>query len=249
MDALLRRRMMMLAGSTPVPVSITAEVSSDAVIVDTMAVNDIKPYLVVTAYYGNSAHVTVTDYSLSGTIELGTNTITVSYMGVTTTVSVEAVHNYAGALSTYTLHPASSIVEYVNGTIRMKCTKKEDQTGWGTWAIDNKKTKWSDVNGKTIRIRIKVNDYGSTIGIGGPGIYQSNSINSLANSYCKRASMPSLTLANDGYLECTLVCNISNFTIGSLSPGTNAMFGLFFYARSLTDFFIIYDVEIIEVVS
>ena len=54
-------------------------------------VDDIKPYLTVTATYSDSSTTTVPSgsYTLSGTLsQVGANTITVSYESVTTTVSV-----------------------------------------------------------------------------------------------------------------------------------------------------------------
>lgn len=53
--------------------------------------NDLKQYLTVTAHYDDSTTAIVTDYTLSGTISTGTNTITVSYNGKTTTFNVTAV--------------------------------------------------------------------------------------------------------------------------------------------------------------
>lgn len=230
--------------------SITASVISGAVIVDTMGVNDLTPYLVVTAYYDDTTHSTVSDYSLSGSISLGQNTVTVSYGGVTTTVSVTAVHNYAGALSTWTLHPSQSVSEYTNGYIRMKCLNAEDQSGWGVWCADCKKTLWSAVNGKTVKIRVKTNEASfGTIGTFGIGVYQNANITSLGSAYAKRKNLnTSFTIASDGYYECVFENNYSNLDSGSLTPNQNSTYGMFCYARALNDYVEIYDVQIIEVV-
>jgi len=182
---------------------------------------------------------------------VGTSTITVTYMGETTTFSVTAISNYAGALSTWTLHPASSVAEYVDGYIRMKCLNSTDANNYGVWCCDNKKTLWSAVNGKTVKIRVKTNETSfGTIGTFGIGVYQSNSISSLGASYAKRENLnSSLTLATDGYYECTFVNNISNFTQGDLTPDASSTYGLFCYARSQSSYVEIYDVQIIEVTS
>ena len=66
-----------------------------AVIYDTTALNLLKQYLVVTAYYDNQTTETLNDYeySLSGTLTAGTSTVTVSYGGKTTTFTVTVTHN------------------------------------------------------------------------------------------------------------------------------------------------------------
>jgi hypothetical protein len=60
----------------------------DNVIYDTDTLNTLKQYLVVTAAMTDSTTRTVTDYTLSGTLTVGTSTITVSYGGKTTTFNV-----------------------------------------------------------------------------------------------------------------------------------------------------------------
>lgn len=58
------------------------------VIYDTDSLDVLKPMLTVTANYDNGTRRTVTDYTLSGTLEVETSTITVSYGGKTTTFDV-----------------------------------------------------------------------------------------------------------------------------------------------------------------
>lgn len=69
--------------------SISAVYSGGDVPVDT-AVTDLTG-IVVTAYYSNGSTATVTGYTLSGEIAEGSNTITVSYGGKTTTFTVTGV--------------------------------------------------------------------------------------------------------------------------------------------------------------
>lgn len=59
-----------------------------AVIYPSTPINDLKAYLVVTGYYNDSSTKIITDYSLSGTLEVGTSTITVTKEGKTTTFTV-----------------------------------------------------------------------------------------------------------------------------------------------------------------
>lgn len=75
-----------------------------AVIYDTVPLDSLKQYLVVTANYSDSTTETVTNYTLSGTLTVGTSTITVTYGGKTTTftVNVTATPTITGIEATYT---------------------------------------------------------------------------------------------------------------------------------------------------
>lgn len=59
-----------------------------AIIYTTSSLDDLKPYLTVTARYSDSTSQTVTGYTLSGTLTVGTSTITASYGGKTATFNV-----------------------------------------------------------------------------------------------------------------------------------------------------------------
>lgn len=73
--------------------SITAVFTQgSATIYDTDSFDALKQYLVVTANYSDSSTVTVTDYTLSGTLTEGTSTITVSYGGKTDSFTVTVSH-------------------------------------------------------------------------------------------------------------------------------------------------------------
>ena len=65
-----------------------------AVIYPSTPLNDLKAYLVITGYYNNETSRIITDYSLSGTLEVGTSTITVSKNGKTTTFNVIVSASY-----------------------------------------------------------------------------------------------------------------------------------------------------------
>ncbi len=62
-----------------------------AVIYDTDSLDTLRQYLVVTATFSDSTTATLTDYTLSGTLTVGTSTITVSYGGKTDTFDVTVV--------------------------------------------------------------------------------------------------------------------------------------------------------------
>ena len=68
--------------------SISAVYTQSGAVYDDATLNDLKADLVVTAHYADSTTETVTDYTLSGTLTVGTSTITVSYGGKTTTFTV-----------------------------------------------------------------------------------------------------------------------------------------------------------------
>ena len=68
--------------------SISAVYTQSGAVYDDATLNDLKADLVVTAHYADSTTETVTDYTLSGTLTVGTSTITVSYWGKTTTFTV-----------------------------------------------------------------------------------------------------------------------------------------------------------------
>lgn len=63
------------------------------VIYDTDSLETLKQYLTVTATYEDGTSGTVSNYTLSGALEVGTSTITVTYSGKTTTFNV-AVTEY-----------------------------------------------------------------------------------------------------------------------------------------------------------
>lgn len=237
-------------------VSISASFSpGTAVILDTMTLNDLKPYLTVTATFSDSSTAVVTGYTLSGSMDPGTNTITVTYDEYTATFTATVLHNYAEVLSNWIYHPNNNggTAAYSDGKIRLKCGNASDVSNWSVWAADGKKTLWSAVEHKTVKIRIKVNDNDyANLGAFGLGIYQNANINSLGASYALRVGFSAegtWTLAADGYYETTtpFVCEKSNFTVGTLTPGSASTFGIWCYSRSTSQYQEIYDVQVFEV--
>lgn len=75
-------------------VSISAVYTQSGTVYDTDSLDSLKADLVVTATYSDSTTETVpsTDYTLSGTLTVGTSTITVAYGGKTTTFTVAVTH-------------------------------------------------------------------------------------------------------------------------------------------------------------
>lgn len=73
-------------------VSISAVYTQIGTVYDTDSLDSLKADLVVTAHFDDSSTEVVTAYTLSGTLTVGTSTITVSYGGKTTTFDVTVTH-------------------------------------------------------------------------------------------------------------------------------------------------------------
>ncbi len=218
------------------------------VILDTMSLDDLKDYLTVTATFSDGTQESVSGYQLSGTLAVGTNTITVTYFDETDTFTVTVKHNYAGSLDTWAVRPGTgATAEYVNGYIRMKCNTTTIQEGWGCWCADAAKSTWGAVNGKRLRVRVKVNTISSSVGTFGLGAYSTTSPTSLGNAVARRASAGTWVLADDGFYEYEKVIDISDFTYGTYSVTNNSAFGIYCYARALNEYIEIYDAQIFEV--
>ncbi len=82
-------------------VSISA-VYSGGDVYNTATLDSLKSNLVVTAHYDDSSTETVSSYTLSGTIATGSQTITVTYGGKTTTFSITVIEWLTGITATYT---------------------------------------------------------------------------------------------------------------------------------------------------
>lgn len=91
------------------------------VVYNTDNLNSLKQYLVVTAIYEDSHTDTVTDYALSGTLTEGTSTITVSYMGKTTTFNVTVT----AAPWLYRLLDSAINKEYIDTGVKLFDTNKD----------------------------------------------------------------------------------------------------------------------------
>lgn len=64
-----------------------------AVIYNTASLDDLRPMLTVTATFDDASHAVVTAYTLSGTLTVGTSTITATYRGKTATFNVTVTEN------------------------------------------------------------------------------------------------------------------------------------------------------------
>lgn len=116
-----------------------------AVIYDTDSLDTLKQYLTVTALYSDTTTKTVTTYTLSGTLEAGTSTITASYGGKTATFNVAVTaspHPGFTEVSYITTDQALSTGDEAGSYIVLPCnadkTKKyliETEIKWGTGSV------------------------------------------------------------------------------------------------------------------
>lgn len=97
--------------------SISATFSSSASITTDNVLDDLRPYLTVSATYADSTTSTITNYSLSGNLNVGTNTITVSYGGKTTTFTVNVTQAAATLQSISAVFNQGSVVIYENSSL------------------------------------------------------------------------------------------------------------------------------------
>ena len=111
-----------------------------AVIYDTDSLDSLRQYLVVTAYYSDETSAVVTDYTLSGTLTVGTSTITASYGGKSSTFnvtvsqratlsSISAVFNQGSAII-YDTDTLDSLRQYLTVTANYSDSTSETVTDY-----------------------------------------------------------------------------------------------------------------------
>lgn len=95
--------------------SITATYTQSGTVYDTDSLDSLKADLVVTANYagGTSETVPASDYTLSGTLAVGTSTITVSYAGLTDTFNAATTHQLEIGSKTFTTRSGSDTTNRV----------------------------------------------------------------------------------------------------------------------------------------
>lgn len=109
-------------------VSISAVYTQSGTVYDTDTLDSLKSDLVVTALMSDQTTRPVTDYTLSGTLTEGTNVITVSYGGKTTTFTVTVSH------SKQTVRHYFADLDYENGKL-MKTNKTAASVSSGGYVI------------------------------------------------------------------------------------------------------------------
>lgn len=125
--------------------------------------DSLKADLVVTAVYSDSTTQTVAaeGYTLSGTLDSASSTITVSYGGKTTTFTVAVTlvgnTNYASSdLNNLTRVNSQGRNGITDGVVWYKAVNSTDISNWSSWIADPKPTLWSSLENKRVRIRVSI---------------------------------------------------------------------------------------------
>lgn len=149
--------------------SISATFSSSAVITTDNVLDDLRPYLTVRATYSDGSTNIVTNYTLSGSLNVGTNTITVTYSGKTATFtvnvtqaektlqSITAVFNQGSAVI-YTDSSLNDLKQYLTVTARYSDGTTQTVTGYtlsGT-LVAGTSTITASYSGKTATFNVTV---------------------------------------------------------------------------------------------
>ena len=172
--------------------SISSTFSSSAVITTDNVLDDLRPYLTVRATYSDGSTNTITNYTLSGSLNVGTNTITVTYSGKTATFtvnvtqaektlqSISAVFNQGSAVI-YTDTPLNDLKQYLTVTGHYSDETSQTITNYtlsGT-LTEGTSTITVSYNGKTTTFNVTVsshatyltmNDIDSVIGYSNPTV-------------------------------------------------------------------------------
>lgn len=225
-------------------VSITAVYTQSGTVYDTDALDDLKPDLVVTASYDDSTTETVTTYTLSGTLTVGTSTITVSYGGKTDTFAVTVSTlgtNYADDLANFS-HGTTPTYTYTNGTITMECNQSKAD-GFNMFAFDSSKTKWDDVVGKSLNVKVTMDspNWAGEIATTSPrncvtigvAIYsQAGATSGNQRQRYETLGQVALTSTSQTF-EYAFSADISSFSGGSGTPTSASTFGVFVYDNTV----------------
>lgn len=139
----------------PVVVSIDAVYTQTETVYDDTPLDDLKTDLVVTAYFEGGGSRVIDNYTLSGTLEIGSSVITVTYKGKTDTIIVEVSQDIEYL---YKWDFTKSLTDEVQGvTATLVNQASRDSTGVHfLHALDamNMSPNPINMNGKTIEIDI-----------------------------------------------------------------------------------------------
>lgn len=231
--------------------SISAVYTQSGTVWSDDTLDGLKDDLVVTAVYSDSTTQTVAaeDYTLSGTLDSATSTITVSYGGKTATFTADVTlvgdTEYASDALNFNLSGTQVSGHNSTGTgtdyIWFKCLNASNISAYAVWVADIKKTLWNTVQGKTLRIRLSMKspdwtgDYASNnrelIGV---GIYPDASQTSLASRQ-KWGNLDTTVTLTDEYktFEYVFEANLTNIPSGTGTPTASSTFGVFVYSQTL----------------
>jgi hypothetical protein len=112
----------------PVLLRINAVYTQTETVYDDTPLDDLKTDLVVTAYYQGGGSRVINDYILSGTLEVGSSIITVSYKGKTDTIIVEVSSN---VIYLYKWDFTKSLTDEIQGQVATLNSYSEFHVGEG----------------------------------------------------------------------------------------------------------------------
>lgn len=110
-------------------VSISAVYTQSGTVYDTDSLNSLKSDLVVTAHYSDGTTGVVTNYTLSGTLVVGTSTITVTYGGKTTTFMVTVTEYIDTRTLLYNWDLTNSLIDTVESKEATVSDATQDSSG------------------------------------------------------------------------------------------------------------------------
>lgn len=200
-----------------------------ATIYTSNTLNDLKQYLTVTAHYSDSTTQTVTAYTLNGSLTAGTNSITVSYQGKTTTFNVTVVAVALSSISVvfdqqgntvYESTPLNDLKQYAVVTAHYNDSSTSVVTNYTLSGSLTAGTSVISVSyqGKTTTFNVTVTavtltSIGAVFDTQGQTIYIDNALDDLKQYLTVTASY------SNGTTQA-----ITNYTLsGSLTAGTNTI--------------------------
>lgn len=143
-----------------------------AIISNNDSLDSLRQYLVVTANFSDGTSTEVTTYTLSGTLEAGTSTITASYAGKTTTFTVTVTGMDYIASHPWTFY-GTSATQIWNNTTQVGTVVANGTNGYPGLVLQGLLFKYSDITGKSIRVKAHIeigggteNGYGVIVALG-----------------------------------------------------------------------------------
>ena len=231
------------------------------------SLDSLKQYLTVTAVYSDATSEVVSTYTLSGTLDSATSTITVTYGGKTTTfnVAVRLVGstNYALQLvSSNYLEAQARKATFSNDTVTFAGVTQSQADGYNEWIFGcrNANATWDALKGKTMRFRFTESapNWQGAISstspqnrvINGMAIFKNTSISDGQGRH-RWATLDSVapgSESNTYEYVVALSSDLSCFTGGTGTPDSNSVLGISIYVCT-TNTVVVENIEIVEVLN
>ena len=201
-------------------VSISAVYTQSGTVYTTDTLDSLKSDLVVTAHYSDTTTSTVAsaDYTLSGTLTVGTSTITVTYEGKTDTFSVTVSDSSVSIATTpYTFGSPTPSQASWNQSSQTLTLTANGTSNWPGAMLQNLLYQYQDVINKTFRIRATATVTGYSSGGSGvviaPALY--TSANPVNNGTNRKASQTMKSIAENGTFSIDETMAVSDMFSGT----------------------------------